>query len=98
MTTPEAAIASYLGHLQDEAYVEAALERHGALALVGAAVRLVRSLESENFDDAVLFIRDVSIGLMHQEITLAFRAQWQDSGLFDALEVCLRAPVFHIRT
>lgn len=98
MTTPEAVIASYLDHLQDEAYIEAALVRHGAAALVDAAVRLMHSQETENFDDAVLFIRDVSIGLMRQEITLAFRAQLPDSGLFDALERCLRAPVFHFRT
>ena len=98
MTTPEAIIASYLDHLQDEAYIEAALVRHGAAALVDAAVRLVHSLETESFDDAVLFIRDVSIGLFRQEVTLAFRAQLPDSGLFDALARCLRAPVFHLRT
>ncbi|KRB30449.1 MULTISPECIES: hypothetical protein [unclassified Acidovorax] len=98
MTTPEAVIASYLDHIQDEAYIEAALARHGAAALVDAAVRLVRSLETERFDDAVLFIRDVSIGLFQQEITLAFRALLPGSGLFDALDRCLRAPAFHIRS
>lgn len=98
MTTPEAVIASYLDHIQDEAYIEAALVRHGAAALVATAVRLVRSLETESFDDAVLFIRDVSIGLLRQEITRAFRAQLPGSGLFDALDLCLRAPVFHLRT
>jgi|GEM_PF-3017734 len=98
MTTPEAVIASYLDHIQDEAYIKAALARHGAAALVDAAVRLVRSLETERFDDAVLFIRDVSIGLFQQEITLAFRAQLPGSGLFDALDRCLRAPAFHIRS
>lgn len=98
MTTPEAVIASYLDHIQDEAYIEAALARHGAAALVNAAVRLVRSLETEQFDDAVLFIRDVSIGLFQQEITLAFRALLPGSGLFDALDKCLRAPAFHLRS
>ena len=98
MTTPEAVIASYLDHIQDEAYIEAALARHGAAALVDAAVHLVRSLETEQFDDAVLFIRDVSSGLFRQEITLAFRSQIPGSGLFDALDRCLRAPAFHLRS
>lgn len=98
MITPEAVIAAYIDHIQDEAYIKAALVRHGADALVDAAVRLVRSLETESFDDATLFVRDVSIGLFRQEITLAFRAQLPRSGLFDALDRCLRAPVFHLRT
>ena len=98
MTTPEAVIASYLEHIQDEAYIEAALARHGAAALVDAAVRLVRSLETEQFNDAVLFIRDVYTGIFPKKITLGFRAQLPGSGLFDALDRCLRAPSFHLRS
>lgn len=98
MTAPEAVIASYLDHIQDEAYIEAALARHGAAALVDAAVCLVCSPETEQFDDAVLFVRDVSSGLFRREITLAFRALLPGSGLFDALDRCLRAPAFHLRS
>ena len=98
MNTPEAVIASYLDHVQDEAYVDAALKHHSPAALVDAAVRLVQGTETEGFDDAALFIRHVSTGLFRQETTLAFREHLPGSGLFDALDRCLRAPSFHLRT
>ncbi|MCZ8093996.1 MAG: hypothetical protein O9331_10975 [Acidovorax sp.] len=98
MTTPETVIASYLDYIEDEAYIEAAIARYGAARLVGTAVRLVRTLATESFNDAALFVRDVSIGLFRPEITQTFREQLPGSGLFDALDCGLRAPSFHLRS
>jgi hypothetical protein len=97
MTTPETTLAAYPAHLQDEAFVDAALQCHGAARLVDAAARLVHSLDPQQVADATLFVRDVSTGVFRPDLTQAFRACLPNSGLFEGLARCLDAPVFRLR-
>jgi hypothetical protein len=98
LSNPETIVASYLDHIEDNAYIEAGLARYGAATLVQTAADLIGTLEPEAFNRAALFIRDVAIGIFPPEITQTFRAELPASGLFDALDCALRAPSFHLRS
>lgn len=97
MNTAEEIIFSYIDHLENAAYLDAAMAQYGVSALVTAAVGLVDSLDEASVSAATLWIRDVSIGLFRHDITSAFRSAWPSSGLFDGLDRCLRVRHFHLR-
>jgi hypothetical protein len=97
MRTPETIIAEYLDHLQSEPYVDEAVAQHGVSNLLAEAVRATRTIDPGRVGDALLFVRDVSIGLFRPQITESFRMELPRSGLFEALEACLGAPSFSVR-
>jgi hypothetical protein len=109
METPDAAVAGYLENVGPgpyaDAYVPEIVARHGVEALVAAVVRAVRSAlvgspELDGARRALLFVRDVATGWVGppwEDLVPRFREALPASGLFDALERCLHAPVFATR-
>lgn len=107
METPETALVGYVRHLPTRAqsdatvgtYIDEAVARHGIPALVGAVVRATVSLEPESTHGAWIFIRDAAVhGLSARQVTDAVRSELPGSGFFDALERCLHAPAFAVRS
>jgi len=107
METPEAVLTEYVSHLptrtqsetRAETYIDAAVARHGVSELVAAVVRATESLDPELTRGAWLFIRDAAIhGSSVREVSDAVRRELPGSGFFDALEHCLQASAFAVRS
>lgn len=107
METPDAVLANYASRLAAPAssegrpgvYIEEAVARHGVGDLVATVVRATGSLDPASTHASWLFIRDASVhGTVSREISDAFRDELPRSGFFDALERCLDAPVFAVRS
>ncbi len=107
METPEAVLANYISRLsagasseaREGAYIEEAVARHGVGGLVAAVVQATESLEPAPTNAAWLFVRDAAAhGLAARAVADAFRNELPRSGFFDALERCLHAPVFSVRS
>jgi hypothetical protein len=97
MRTPETIIAEYLDHLEAEPYVDEAVAQHGVPNLLAEVVRFTKTIDPVRVGQALLFVRDASIGVFRTQLTESFRNELPGSGLFDALEACLRAPHFSVR-
>jgi hypothetical protein len=107
METPESVLSEYVHNLpttvhagvETETYIDEAVARHGVSAMIAEVTRATGSLDPAVAHGAWLFIRDASIqGLSAREVSDRFRRELPDSGLFDALERCLHAPVFALRS
>lgn len=92
MNAIETVIAEYVHNIESEEYIDRAMTQHGVQGLVQQAVRWVNSPEPDRVGDALLFIRDLGIGVFRAETTEAFRNELPNSGLFEALERCLHVP------
>jgi hypothetical protein len=107
METPETVLAEYVRHLPTRAqpgavagtYIDEAAARHGVPALVEAVVRATASLDPGLTHGAWIFIRDAAVhGLSARQVTGAVRRELPGSGFFDALERCLHAPAYAVRS
>lgn len=107
METPETVLSEYPYNLpttvraavEAGTYIDEAVARHGVPAMIAEVIRATETLDPALAHDAWLFIRDASIqGLSAREVSDRFRRELPGSGLFDALERCLHAPVFSLRS
>jgi hypothetical protein len=107
METPETVLAEYVSHLPTKTpsearsgtYIDEAVARHGISHLVAAVVRATESLDPELTRRAWLFIRDAAVhGSSAADVSDAVRQELPSSGLFDALERCLHASAFAVRS
>ncbi len=108
METPETVLAEYISHLPTKThsearagtYIDEAVAQHGISDLVAAVVRATESLDPELTRGAWLFIRDAAVhgSSARGEVSDAVRQELPSSGLFDALERCLHASAFGVRS
>lgn len=96
--TPEEIVGNYIAYLDDVTYLNAAIAKYGIQTLAKAAVNLLDDLDEESVLGVLPFIRDVSIGVFPPDTTHSFRDAWPNVGLFEALDRCLTAPNFQIRS